>query len=190
MTYLPHPDDPAYVRVYDHLWLTCLDPEQHERTCNYWYTITNHATAHTAFTEKEELLEWLSDRGLKIPGTLPEQRGEWASFSLVGSYREACYFSNDEVETFKAIKPLKKIAELSNANYTLGKVTEDDQGVRTIHYLNPNVVERIVFPYTVIDQRKEGWRQLVEDSPDTRPAREDGEPLRMPMPWFNGEEWR
>jgi hypothetical protein len=131
-----------YVQTHSAFWLACLDPEWHERTCSYWYTVTSGARAHTAFRSAKELMTWLSERGLKLMDTLPGERGIYKAIRVEGTYREASYMDTD---AFNAIIPLLEIAELSNGHYTLGKVTEDEQGIRTVHYLNPNVIERIVF---------------------------------------------
>lgn len=131
-----------YVQVYSAFWLTCLDPEWHERTCGYWYTVTSGAQSHTAFATAEELMQWLNERGLRLTDSLPEECGTYKAIRVEGTYKRASYM---DVETFEAIVPLLTVAEMSNAQYTLGKVTEE-QGVRTVHYLNPNVKERIVFP--------------------------------------------
>jgi hypothetical protein len=154
-----------YTQTYTNLWLCCLTPEFHERTCNYWYTVTEHATSHTAFTTKEELTQWLNERGLKLTNTLPEERGTYKSMRVEGTYKEVSYM---DVEAFKAIVPLLKVAEMSNGQYTLGKVTEDETGTRTVHHLNPNVKERIEFPYWTIKNREEGYLQLINESPDTQ----------------------
>src|SRR2546430_1838784 len=89
-----------YVETYSHFWLACLDPEWHERTCNYWYTLTSHATAHTAFHDASELMGWLNERGLKLTDTLPEERGTYKSMRVDGTYKRASYM---DVEAFQAI---------------------------------------------------------------------------------------
>lgn len=152
-----------YVETYEQLHLACLDPEFHRRTVGYWYTITSRAMSHVAFRTAEELKDWLKERGLKLTSSLPRERGTPKNIFIEGSYRRASYM---DVEAFKAIRPLLKVAEMSNGQYTLGKVTKDQNGVRTVHYLNPNVAKRVMFPYEVIDPRKTGFRQLIEQSPD------------------------
>ncbi len=131
-----------YVETYSNFWLTCLDPEWHERTCNYWYTVTSGALAHTAFRTAEELTTWLDERGLRLTDTLPKERGTYKAIRVEGSYRKASYL---DVDSFNAIHPIREIAVLDNAQYTLGKVTEDEDGIRTVHYLNCNIKERVIF---------------------------------------------
>jgi hypothetical protein len=151
-----------YITTYTCLRVNALTPEWHERTCNYWYTVTcSPAMSHTAFTTKEEFYNWLGERGLQLHGSLPVERGTYASLDIIGSYRVASYIDGD-VASFLAIQPIIKIAVMSNSNYTLGKVTEDEHRVRTIHHLNPNVRARIVFPRHQASE----FPELVKNSPD------------------------
>jgi hypothetical protein len=51
-------------------------------------------------------------------------------------------------EEFDALSNvIGEVRQLDNAEYTLGKVTQDADGVRTVHYLNCNVHDRVRFPY-------------------------------------------
>jgi hypothetical protein len=131
------------LQVHTNFWLSCLDPESHERHQGYWYTITSGSFAHTAFHMKGALLQWLDERGLKLSEPLPPKRGVYKSMRIKGEYRVASYLN---VEAFLKIKPVLKIAQMDNGHYTLGKVTEEN-GVRTIHHLNCNIKQRIEFPY-------------------------------------------
>jgi hypothetical protein len=122
---------------------TSLTPEQQERTCGYWYTVTSGATAHTAFATRAGLDRWLRERNLTLAAELPAQ-GEWGSAAIVGTYRQCSHMDTDE---FDAVRPLIATAVLSNGDYTLGLIDEDVDGVRTVHYLNPNVKTRLVFDH-------------------------------------------
>ena len=134
------------------LHVTALDPDMHEQTCNYWYTVTSNWTAHTAFTTKAGLLRWLEERGLSLDGELPETRGEWANVAITGEYYTTSHgeFSPTEDDPYRmvagnefgAIEPLVTTWTLSNGDYTLALIDETD-GVRTVHTLNPNVRDRI-----------------------------------------------
>lgn len=129
-----------YVQTYSSFWLNCLTPEFHKRTCGYWYTVTTGgATAHTAFAKSEELIQWLNERGLRLTDTLPEERGTYKCMRIEGTYHSASYM---DVEAFNAIQPILEIQVMDNGEYTLGKVTEE-QGIRTVHYLNVNVRRQI-----------------------------------------------
>ena len=152
-----------YLQAHTNFHVACLDPDQHSRTCGYWYTVTSHSQAHTAFSTKVALLDWLNERGLTLSDALPDEQGTFKSIPVAGTYLEASYM---DASAFMAITPALKIAQLSNARYTLGKVTEDADGIRTVHYLNVNVKERITFPYALINDRQSGWRDAIFDSPD------------------------
>lgn len=130
-------------RRYADLRVVSLTPEQHERTCNYWYLVREGAFAHTAFTQRSALMLWLEERGLEIDGELAEER-TWSSNPIKGAYRTAMHMSR---ETF----PLETDAvldtrQMSNGDYTLGRITIED-GERVVHYLNPNVKDRPVYDY-------------------------------------------
>lgn len=46
--------------------LCCLNQEQHDRTCGYWFTVYKHSTNHTAFRLRSELEEWLKKERLEL----------------------------------------------------------------------------------------------------------------------------
>ena len=131
--------------------VTALTPEQHEKTCNYWYTVTSGATAHTAFTTKAGLMRWLDERGLTLDGELPETRGEWANTDVAGEYLTTSHgeFSSTEEHPYRMVEddawhqiaPVVTTWGMSNGRYTVAKISEDN-GVRTVHILNPNVKSR------------------------------------------------
>lgn len=125
--------------TYSRLYVASLDREAHERTCGYWYTVTCGAMAHTAFSTRAGLDRWLSERGLKLENDLLDRHTR-----IIGSYRER---PSADVDAFYAITALIETAVLSNAQYTLGKITEDESGVRTVHYLTAYVKARQVFDY-------------------------------------------
>lgn len=131
-------------RRFASLRATSLDPEQHERTCGYWYTVTNGALAHTAFATRTGLHRWLRERNLKLETELPAHR-TWGTTAIVGSYDERSYLY--DADEFYALRPVLATAVLSNGDYTLGLITEDAKGVRTVHSLNPNVKTRFVFDH-------------------------------------------
>lgn len=143
---------------YTNLHAASLTTEAHERTCGYWYTVTSGAMAHTAFATRHGLDRWMRERGLSLERELPAQ-GEWGTSPIVGTYRERAYLG--DADEFAAMlrglegrpdygdsraRPITT-AVLSNADYTLGLITEGADGVRTVHYLNPNVRDRLVFHY-------------------------------------------
>lgn len=143
---------PLHIEHYKKMYATALTPEFHERTCNYWYTITNGAISHTAFTTKRGLERWLEERGLELDGEMPATRGEFATMRVIGEYYAASHgeFSPTDDDQYRmvagdeffALKPIVITATMSNGRYTLALITETD-GVRTVHTLNPNVKSRI-----------------------------------------------
>jgi hypothetical protein len=137
--------------IYNKLYATSLTQEFHERTCGYWFTVTNGSTAHTAFATRAGLDRWLSERGLSLEGELPE--AGWSGISrIIGEYREESHgeFLTDDYRDgmgegdFYTLHPIIATAELSNGDYTLALITEEN-GVRTVHTLNPNVKTRVKF---------------------------------------------
>lgn len=122
-----------------------LTSEQHQRTCNYWYTITERAAPHTAFTSEAGLQNWLTERGIALTQPLTKP-GEWSSQPLAGSYVTKSHYTPEDVAYFNQLDALITTRTPSNGNYTLAKITETD-GIRTVHTLNPNAKERVVFDY-------------------------------------------
>ena len=131
-----------YTPTYRGLHLATFTPEQHERTCGYWYAISSHSTPHTAFRTRLALMRWLEDRGLAVLGHVPDA-GTWGSNRVEGEYREQMHMSYD---AFYALEGQQTRA-MSNAQYTLAIITMDDDGLRTVHTLNPNCQDRPVFDY-------------------------------------------
>lgn len=152
----------AYTQLYEYLHWCALDPDARARTCGYWYTMTSYgATPHTAFRTRPAFMRWLEDRNLSVRGEVPEP-GNYAHGSIDGSYRRASHMSYDE---FYAIDGLRTRV-LDNADYTLGIVSTDPDGLRTVHHLNPNCRDRPDFDYRA--------SQALEDvgtSPIAAPSR-------------------
>lgn len=127
----------------DQLRINCLTPDWHERTCGYWYTVTQGPYAHTAFATKAGLERWMKERGLEPAEALPETRGEYATTPIVGAYREVMHASYGEFYSLQG----EHTRTLSNGRYTLAIVTKDEDGIRTVHTLNPNCRERPEYDY-------------------------------------------
>ena len=124
----------AYVREFDNLHVTSLNREMHERTVGYWYTVTSGATAHTAFRTREELDQWLSERGLSLASPLPQAAGEWATTQVIGRYRSVM---DRDLDRFESLDPILVTTVWDNGELVPAKITEDD-GVRTVHLVNVN----------------------------------------------------
>jgi hypothetical protein len=144
----------THTRTYNRLFAASLTAEQHERTCGYWFTVTSgYATAHTAFATRAGLDRWLAERGLTLASDLPEA-GTSGFTPVEGEYRTAShgeFLSDDPADAmgpgdFYSLRPVLVTAELSNGDYTLALITEED-GVRVVNTLNPNVRSRLVFDH-------------------------------------------
>lgn len=126
--------DNAYVREFDSLYVVSLTAEQRINTADYWYTVRCGALAHTAFRSSDELEEWLAERGLSLSSPLPEL-GEPAFIPVIGRYRSVMDRDRDR---FEALDPILVTEVTDNARRTPAKITEDDDGVRTVHFMNVN----------------------------------------------------
>ena len=159
-----------YAQTYSNLHAFALTREEHEHTAGYWFTVTNGAIAHTAFRTRPELDRWLYERGLSLendipdyslPGVIPDP-DNWREgmTRILGEYKSVSHgvfsdepFSPDypdgqrkmiEDDEWKSLVPIAATAGLSNGRYTLFLITESE-GIRTVHYLNPNVKTRVTF---------------------------------------------
>jgi hypothetical protein len=133
------------INTNDRLVLTVLTAEQHEQTCNYWYTVTSRAMSLTAFNSLQGLQLWLTERGLKLTEPLTEP-GTFSYQHIEGAYIEESHLSNKELADWDNLNPVLVSRTLSNGDYVVAKIT-DDNGVRTVHTLNPNVKDRHTFDY-------------------------------------------
>lgn len=141
----------TYQLSFSKLYAASLTAAQHERTCGYWFTVTNGAVAHTAFTTRAGLDRWLAERGLTLESELPEA-GTSGLARIAGQYRTAFhgeFLSDDPADSmapgdFYSLRPVMATAALSNGEYTLALITEA-AGIRTVHTLNCNVRSRVVF---------------------------------------------
>lgn len=125
------------IQIFDNLSVTSITPEMHERTCNYWYLVQDNNAAHTAFTHKKHLMNWLEDRGLELTEELPE-KGVFSYQKIKGQYIARSYYGFSHGIKFNLIDPLIKTRTLSNGSYVVAKITESG-GIRTVHTLNPNM---------------------------------------------------
>ncbi len=134
------------MKLHSNLRLTVLTAEQHKRTCNYWFVITCDGLPHTAFSSIEGVTNWMQERGLTLSEPLTEP-GVHSTQILIGSYGEQAHMGFEEVFEFDhGLEPVITTRTLSNGDYTLAKITEQD-GVRIVHTLNVNVSNRTVYDY-------------------------------------------
>lgn len=133
-----------YSTVYDNLTVIAFDERLHARSCNYWYAVQNNHAAHTAFETRAGLLRWLSDRGLSVNEAELPVAPAWGWVNVTGKYVAAHHLSYD---AFYALPAIMETKVMSNGDYTLGRITADADGVRTVHELNVNCKHRPVFDY-------------------------------------------
>lgn len=126
----------------NNLHLCSLTPEQHQRTCNYWYTVTIGTMAYTAFETERGLYRWMRERGIELTEPLPA-RGTFSYQQLAGAFVSNMMMDANAFEELKG----EYTKVLSNGEYTLGILTKDEDGHVVVNYLNPNVKTRQVWPY-------------------------------------------
>ena len=131
--------------LHNKLDVICITPEQHEKTCGYWYLVQQRSTSHTAFRTKEGLLNWLNERGLKLADTLPANRGDYKVIKINGSYYDNM--------TFEPLPDGVEIKQMDNADYTRATITEYE-GLNVINFQNCNVKDRKVFDYFQTDKEQ------------------------------------
>lgn len=129
-------------QTYSDLHLITLDMEGHLKTCDYWYLVRTPWFAHTAFNRRESLLQYLAERGLELTSELPEH-GKPSTQDLRGSYRTEMHGSYDEFYALNGVRS----RTLSNGDWTLAIITTDEDGIKTVHVLNPNCRDRPVYDH-------------------------------------------
>lgn len=132
----------AYTRNLHALAASSLTEEGRAKTCGYWYCVSDHGTAHTAFRTREAFVQWLDDRGLTVERDIPAE-GEGAYFAITGQFRTALHMDRAE---FDAIKGKARL-QISNGDFTLATIAPDGDGIMCEHVLNPNVADRPKFDY-------------------------------------------
>jgi hypothetical protein len=151
------------IQIYGDLHLTSLDPEQHAKTCGYWYVVRTVHFPHTAFRTRTGLERWLAERALALSQPLPVH-GTWSTQTLVGTYRLDVMLDRQDLAdhdfatdgalaaprtlaAWQALTPVLTTRDVSNGSFTEAKITLDGDGIRTVHILNPNVHSRVVYDY-------------------------------------------
>ena len=128
-------------RTHSKLTVCCLTAQQHAQTCGYWYLVQENCGPHTAFETISGLMTWLTERGLALVEDLPASRDRYHWMDIKGSYRTLYHGSYD---VFFALQG-ERTRTLSNGDVTLAIITTDDDGLRTVHTLNPNCRDRPVW---------------------------------------------
>jgi hypothetical protein len=135
----------GYLQKYMELWLTQLDEgNAHRLRCDYKYLLTIRCTNHWAFKTRPEMEMWFQQRGLAVPAELPADANEWWSGPVDGGFNQDMMW--DDAPEFWTIEG-DYIRDLDNGSYTLGIVTTDETGWRTVHILNCNCKDRVEFDY-------------------------------------------
>lgn len=133
----------CYTYTYDGLYVCSLTPEKRDRTLKYAYVVTGRLP-HTAFRTRAAFLQWLKLRGLQLAEELPPD-DEHGVRSIIGAYRESTHL--DYAEFYAHAANAVHTRKLSNMQFTLGLITTDADGLRTVHTLNPYCAQRPVFDY-------------------------------------------
>jgi len=131
-----------YKQMHSQLTVTSLTPEQHDRTFGYWYLVFERGASHIAFAERANLEQWLKDRKLELAAALPAH-GEFKMIQVFGTYASAATLP-DEFWALQNV--IAERRQVDNGSYTLARITEDADGIRTVHVINCNY-KRPVFPY-------------------------------------------
>lgn len=132
----------SHTRTHGSLTAASLTLGQHKNTCGYWFVVTEAARAHAGFATREQLLQWLNERALTLAGELADAR-TCSTVKIAGEYRSTEHWSYDEFYTLDG----RRTRVLSNADYTMGIITNDDDGIANVHLLNCNLSDRLVFDY-------------------------------------------
>lgn len=130
--------------TYTGLRVSVLTHGMHAKTCGYWYTVFAHATAHTAFETYNGLCRFLTERGLSLKSDLPPT-GTYGNVGIIGIYRRKSHMDYNEFYGLNAILDTKT---MDNGDYTLARITEDAEGVRTVHVMNCNAHYRTIYNYS------------------------------------------
>jgi hypothetical protein len=151
-----------YIETFTRLHVCHLTPEFHERTCNYWYTVTDNNTPLTAFHDRSALDLWMDERGLSLVNPIPD-RGDMSY--ITGTYRRCSHMAKHALDNLDGLHTRC----LSNGDYTAAIITDDPDGIKTVHYLNPNL-PRVVFDYFESDKIYKGSHNPGDENIDPRAA--------------------
>ena len=134
-----------YTQTFTDLWAIHTTATWRKENSYPYHFLVQHGggTAHTAFVTQAGFDRWLAECGLMLGDNI-DTEGAWVK--IVGTYHKTSYL-DDAVEFYAQSGELTRV--LSNGDYTLGIITTDEQGIKTVHYLNPNVRSRPVFDYQV-----------------------------------------
>lgn len=127
--------------IYTKLHACRLSRESHLKTCGYWYVVTTGAMSHTAFRTRRGLDKWLGELGLSLADSAKLNEPGTGGTAIIGAYRRE--YTKLDRPAFEAMDGVRVIV-YENGSPALGIITNDDDGIRTLHVTNPNN-DRAVF---------------------------------------------
>jgi hypothetical protein len=137
----------CHVQTHSSLSFARFDQTMRKRHGNYWCVVESECRAHTAFRTPSGAMRWMQERGLTLSEPVTEE-GPYSYQRLIGSYREALHCSYD---VFYSLVGTRTRA-VSNGSYTMAIITNDEDGLRTVHTLNCNCADRPVYDYAESDK--------------------------------------
>jgi hypothetical protein len=137
----------CHVQTHCSLSFARFDRIMRERHGNYWCVVESECRAHTAFRTPGGAMRWMQERGLALSEPVTEE-GPYSYQRLIGSYREALHCSYDVFYSLVGTRT----REMSNGSYTMAIITNDEDGLRTVHTLNCNCADRPVYDYAESDK--------------------------------------
>jgi hypothetical protein len=137
----------CHVQTHSCLSFVKFDPDMRERGGNYWCGVQSDHRAFRAFRTPGSSMRWLQERGLTLSEPVTEE-SPYSYQRLIGSYREALHCSYDVFYSLVGTRT----REMSNGSYTMAIITNDEDGLRTVHTLNCNCADRPVYDYAESDK--------------------------------------
>lgn len=140
------------MQIHKHLSVSALNMEQALRTCGPYHFLVqeNGLSGHTAFCTRAALERWADERGLDL--VVPEAlemdefgQGKTNTYFIERCYGTEMHMSMDEFYALPNIVVRSKA--LSNGDWVEAFITEQDDGMRVVHTLNPNVTDRRTFDW-------------------------------------------
>ena len=117
---------------YESLYVCRLSRESRSRTCGYWFVVTSHCTAHTAFRTRRGLDLWLSRLSLELTGPL-DHAGDQCH--IRGEYRRV-YIPAETLDKMNG----EKIRTLHNGDYVDAMIVRGG-GETTLYVSHPGTLK-------------------------------------------------
>lgn len=126
--------------VYNDMVCYHYDEQRAKQTAGpYQYVIQNKGMSYVAFCNLSSMMMWMEERGLSLDKMIDVN--SWVN--VQGKHREVAHM--ETVANFN-LRGGRRSMIMSNGDWT-ECVINDDDGIRTIHYLNVNVRDRKVFDW-------------------------------------------